>query len=99
MPRKSFDPYPEVSDRSTDSPRPCHRRIMYGFAGDQCVGMSACERNESVQLRKIVLSIGIDLERMAETRRVREFETLHYRAAFALIGFESIYHHPIFGRV
>ena len=61
--------------------------------------MGSCERDESVQLRKIVLSIGIDLERMAETSRAREIETLHYRGAFTLIGFESMYDYSAIRRM
>src|SRR5580658_96582 len=76
---QNFDIYPEVSNRSTDSPRPGHCRIVYGFAGDQRIGTGSRERDESVQLRKIVLAIGIDLERMTETSPAREIETLHHR--------------------
>ena len=99
MLRKRFDPDPEVRDRAADASSPRHRRIVNGRARNQRIGMCLAERDELRQVRKIVLSISVDLQRMSKSRRAREIEALHHRGAFAAIGVEAMHDHFILGRM
>jgi hypothetical protein len=51
------------------------------------------------QARKIVLPIGVDLQRMSKAGLAREREALHHCGAFAAIAIEPIHDHSILGGV
>ena len=61
--------------------------------------MRLAERDKLCQVRKIVLSIGVDLQRMSKASRASQIESLHHRSAFAAIGVEPINCHFILWRM
>src|SRR5215469_16380905 len=76
--------------RTADASCKWDRCVVEGLAGDQRIGMGFAQGDKFGKLGEIMLAVGIDLQRMSESRPPGEIESVRHGSAFSVIGIEAM---------
>ncbi|RMS18764.1 hypothetical protein ALP75_205193 [Pseudomonas syringae pv. actinidiae] len=83
--RQRVDPYPDVGEIAGVQTTFRHACVVLRITADQCFGVLTRLLQKHRNIAQVMLAVGIDLQRMAETQPRRFSETGHDRAALALV--------------